>query len=159
MPKRALGLLLVVALWPSTALAQDTARYRLDITITWSAATHPHEFPSGAHISRFVAVSHTGRYVMFGDGRTASSGLELVAENGRPDILMTELAEAIRRRRVFKIVVAPALPTVPAKTSLIIEVDRRRSRISFDAVDGSRPQASRCQNGGFREPQGNRSRL
>ena len=78
-------------LWTGAAAAQDTAkdtaRYRLDIEITWQAKTHPFEFPADAHLSGFVAVSHTARYVLFGDGRTASSGLELVAENGRPAIL------------------------------------------------------------------------
>ena len=33
-----------------------------------------------------------------------------------------------------------------------------RANVAHDAVDGSHPQASRCQNGGFDEPQGNRSR-
>ena len=117
--------------WMGAAAAQNTARYRLDIQIIWRATTHPHEFPRSAHLSRFVAASHTARYVMFGDGRTASSGLELVAENGRPDILMAELAEAMRRRRVFKVAVAPGLRPLPARTSLIIEVDPRRSRVSF----------------------------
>ncbi len=34
----------------------------------------------------------------------------------------------------------------------------REFESGYDAVDGSHPTASRCQNGGFHEPQGNRSR-
>ena len=121
------------------ATAQDTARYRLDIEITWQAKTHPFEFPPDAHLSGFIAASHTSRYVMFGDGRTASSGLELVAENGRPAILKQELAEARRRRRVLDVAEGPGLKRVPATLSLIVRVDARRSRISFVSMIAPSP--------------------
>ncbi len=142
MPRVALIFVAAMA-WATAAHGQsakpETARYRLIIEITWRAATHPFEFPAKAHLSPFVAASHTGRYVMFGDGRTASSGLELVAENGRPTILMQEIAEARRRRRVLDAVVGPDLTHVPGKVSLTVRVDRRRSRISFVSMVAPSP--------------------
>ena len=131
MQRRTAFLAVLLSAGTSPAPAQETARYRLDIEITWRAQTHPLEFPPQPHFSGIIAASHTSRYVMFADGRTASSGLELMAENGRPSVLRAELAEAMRRRRVFRVVGAPGLPKVPAKASMAIALDLRRSRVSF----------------------------
>ncbi|MGI9407822.1 MAG: hypothetical protein ACR2O4_15715, partial [Hyphomicrobiaceae bacterium] len=62
---------------------EEEATYELQVNITWSAATHPYEFPPNPHMSSLIGATHRGRYALFRDGDIASSGLELVAENGR----------------------------------------------------------------------------
>ncbi len=115
--------------------ATETATYRAAVRVAWTAEAHPADFPRNAHWSRLVAVSHRGAYALFRDGDTASSGLALLAANGRVGVLEAELAEARRRGRVgahvvvggvragdgaftFEIEASEALPLVSLATML-----------------------------------------
>lgn len=115
---------------PYPALAEETIHYRLLLQFEWSAANHPHEFPPAAHFSDLVGATHDARYVMFGDGHTASSGLELLAENGRASILLAELEEAKRRNRIGVSFAAEGTP-LPGTIAAEFVVTKRHSRISF----------------------------
>lgn len=109
---RALLLLAVLAL-PVGARA-ETVRYVLTLEISWSAETHPFEWPGEeAHLSALVGTTHDGRYMLFADGRTASSGLRSVAESGRTAILAAEFAEADRKDRLGEKIEAEGLKMVP----------------------------------------------
>lgn len=66
-------------------------------------------------MSRLVGVSHNGRYVLFRDGHTASSGLELLAENGRSTVLKAEFEEAQRRNRIGAVIEKPGLASLPGR--------------------------------------------
>lgn len=100
----------------------DGARYRLELDVTWSAQSHPHEWPEeGGHLSDLIGVTHHFRYVMFADGRTATTGLKLVAENGRASIMQAELDEADRRKRIGAVFQADGLKQVPGK--IVVEFD------------------------------------
>ena len=68
---------------------------------------------------------------MFRDGHTASSGLELVAENGRVATLKAELTEAKRRRRVGTLIEGPDLPRVPGTLQVKFQATARHSLLSF----------------------------
>ena len=87
--------LALLLLWPAPLLAQDTVQYQLRVEVNWQANGEP----DNPHWSRMLAVTHTPRYSLFADGETASSGLALVATNGRVSVLEAELAEAARRNR------------------------------------------------------------
>ncbi|WP_394690525.1 spondin domain-containing protein [Hoeflea sp.] len=124
------ALMLLVA--PTSAMdADETATYELELNITWSAETNPLEFPLGAHLSSVIAATHNGRYTMFRDGDTASSGLELVAENGRTSIIKAEMAEAQRRDRLDAIVEAGALKEVPGQVTMMITAKKSHPLLSF----------------------------
>ncbi len=113
------------------AAADDVARFEVALEITWSHETAPFEFPDGAHLSRLVAATHNRRYVLFRDGQTASSGLELVAENGRPKTLRAEFDEAIRRGRLGSVVIGPGLPDVPGRIVSELNTTRDHPLLSF----------------------------
>ncbi len=95
--------------------AEDVARFEVALEITWSQETAPLEFPVGAHLSRLIGATHNRRYVLFRDGHTASSGLELVAENGRPKTLQAELDEAERRGRLGTVISGQGLSSAPGR--------------------------------------------
>lgn len=117
---------------PALAMDEDeTATYELELDITWSAETNPLDFPLGGHLSSVIAATHHGRYTMFRDGDTASSGLELVAENGRPSIMKAEMAEAQRRDRLDTIVEAGALKEVPGQVTVMITAKKSHPLLSF----------------------------
>lgn len=126
------ALLVIASLWPLAVAAQDqSARFELALDITWSAATAPYAFPEGPHLSRLLLATHHSRYTLFRDGETASSGLELVAENGRVSVLRAELAEAQRRGRVGNVVEGPALPRAPGTLATTFEATTDHPLVSF----------------------------
>ena len=107
------------------AAAQGGVRYQVDVAFNWRAAPE-----IDAHWSRLIAFAHTSRYSLFEDGATASSGLGLVATNGRVTVLEAELAEGRRRGRVGAHVVLPGIAS-PGGFSFTLPVDERMSRVSF----------------------------
>jgi hypothetical protein len=121
----------LVSLSSANAQAVDTARYRLEVAVTWSADTHPLEFPRGAHFSDLIGVTHEARYAVFADGQTASSGLELLAENGRASILRAEFEEGARRGRVGSVFHGEGLYALPGVITTTLDVDARHGLVSF----------------------------
>ena len=116
---------------PAAHAAED-ARYRLELDITWSQATHPVDWPeAGAHMSGLIGATHNSRYTMFGDGRTATSGLKLLAENGRATIMRAEFTEAERRNRIGEIFSAGGLSVVPGKMTAEFTVSGSHPFVSF----------------------------
>ena len=86
MCKRVFFWILLTLANATMTFAQDTARFKLDISYSWSAETHPIDFPIAGHVSRLFGATHTSRYALFQDGHTPTGGLRLVAENGRGTI-------------------------------------------------------------------------
>ncbi len=125
--------LVVVLLFSAAGYAlADGARYRLELDVTWSTQTHPHEWPAeGGHLSDLIGVTHHSRYVMFADGRTATTGLKLVAENGRSSIMQAELDEADRRKRIGAVFQADGLKQVPGKIVVEFDAGVDHSLVSF----------------------------
>jgi hypothetical protein len=128
-----------LGLVPSRAWAQGTAKYRLQLNLTWSRETHPHEFPAGAHFSDLIGATHDARYTMFTDGHTASSGLKLLAENGRTAILREELVEATRRNRVKTVFTAEGLYTLPGMIKAEFEIEPQHRLVSFTTMIAPSP--------------------
>ena len=123
---------LAVGLSPAAnAQAVDAARYKLEIAVIWSATTHPDGFPQGAHFSDLIGATHDARYSLFSDGRTATSGLELLAENGRASILRAEFAEGTRRGRIGTVFDGEGLYVLPGVMSATFDIDAGRRLVSF----------------------------
>ena len=138
---RAVPLLALVAALLSTsqARAQESADYRLDIEIAWSAATHPLEFPAGAHVTALVGATHDARFALFGDGLTAASGLEAVAERGRNAIVKAELEEARGAGRAGAVFEGNGLDAVPGRLSAAFRATRQHPLASFATMIAPSP--------------------
>lgn len=93
------------------------ATYELVLSIDWSSTLSPHEYPVGAHMSSLIGLTHNNSFVLFKDGETASSGLELLAENGRFGILRAQFEELKRKDRIGATVIADGIKKVPGKMS------------------------------------------
>jgi hypothetical protein len=72
-----------------------TAVYELTFAATWSAATHPTDFPSNPHFSGLVGGTHNGSARFWELGGIASLGIERMAERGNRDVLVSEVNVAI----------------------------------------------------------------
>ena len=75
--------------------ASDTARYRVTFNATWSATTHPTDFPSGAHFSPLIGAVHNESVSFWADSAIASPGIEQMAETGGTGLLTREIRAAI----------------------------------------------------------------
>ena len=71
------------------------AEYTLILKSTWTARTHPYEYPSGAHFSGLIGASHNARYSIFAIGRRPTPGLERLSEEGKHSPLDDEIQKAI----------------------------------------------------------------
>ena len=113
------------------AAQDDPATFELTLTITWSAETAPFAFPDDAHLSRLFGATHHGRYTLFRDGDTASTGVEVMAESGRGWVLTAEWAEASRRGRVGTVFEGPALSAAPGTVTTTFEATPAHPLLSF----------------------------
>lgn len=128
---RILAILFLTLASATPALADDV-QYKLELDISWSGDTHPHDWPAnGGHMSGLIGAAHHGRYVMFADGNTASSGVRSVAERGRSRILRAELQEATERKRVREVFQADGIAQVPGRISATFTVSETHARVSF----------------------------
>ena len=73
----------------------NMATYRVVFDATWSASTHPADFPSGAHFSPLIGAVHNGGSTFWVLGDTATRGIEVMAETGGTSPLTTEINTAI----------------------------------------------------------------
>lgn len=79
-----------------SAAATDSAQYRLTFNSTWSAATHPTDFPSpNEHYSPLVGGTHDSGVTFWEPGGLATVGLKNVAETGGTGNMASEVNAAI----------------------------------------------------------------
>ena len=98
--------------------ASDTAIYRVTFNATWSATTHPTDFPSGSeHFSPLVGAVHNDSASFWASGETASRGIEQMAETGGTGVLMNEI-RAEMPDNAISIVRGPQLSRSPASTTI-----------------------------------------
>ena len=68
-----------------------SARYRLTFQAEWSSASHPIDFPIGAHFSPLVGNTHGLSGYIWRDADIASDGIEEMAETGASSLLQAEI--------------------------------------------------------------------
>ena len=75
-----------------------TAQFRVTFGYTWSATTHPTNFPNDPHFSPFIGATHTNAFAMWAVGNvvgtSAESGMELMAETGSQSALRANFKSA-----------------------------------------------------------------
>ena len=72
-----------------------TATYEVTFEATWSAESHPKDFPPfNAHWSGVVGGSHNGKYILWRPGQLASPGVKAVAEFGSQRTVEREMQQA-----------------------------------------------------------------
>jgi hypothetical protein len=68
--------------------------YGVRFDATWSATSHPGTYPTGAHFSPLIGVTHNDQVTFWESGDIASSGIEQMAETGGTSILQSEFNAA-----------------------------------------------------------------
>ena len=122
MSKAFVALVSVAALLLCAACAmgdmETEARYRVTFNATWSAETHPTNFPSGPHFSGLVGATHHGDVRLWQTGEIASDGIELMAETGGKSELLHEIEHLVEDGDAHGELSGDGLSTSPATVSL-----------------------------------------
>jgi hypothetical protein len=109
-------------LFSATSSMGDTAggdaRYRVTFQATWSAETHPTNFPANPHFSGLVGATHNENNRIWQRGKLASDGIELMAETGGKDTLLHEIEHLIEDGTAHGELSGGGLSTSPAAVSL-----------------------------------------
>lgn len=100
---------------------ETEARYRVTFNATWSAETHPTNFPSGPHFSDLVGATHHGDVRLWQTGEAASDGIELMAETGGKSELLHEIEHLIEDGDAHGAFSGGGLSTSPAAVTLVFD--------------------------------------
>ncbi len=114
---------LLVAMSPQAVAAPRTsATYDVIFESTWSAATHPQDFPAGAHYSSWVGATHGDEVEFWAPGELASLGIQDVAELGRTAQIEVEIQDAIAAGTAADLLSGPSLSS-PGMAKFTFEID------------------------------------
>src|SRR5438046_8911210 len=105
---------------PHFALADShTATYRVTFTATWSNKTHPHSgFPAHAFFSPLIGGVHRDQAVYWKVGAPASPAITLMAEEGIPDGLETDVTADIEHGSALAVLSSPMTTASPGSTTI-----------------------------------------
>ncbi len=94
------------------------ASYIIIFDATWSATTHPVDFPPDPHFSDLVGVSHKDSVSFWQEGGLASPGIEAMAEEGATATLINEVNSAIAAGKADQMLLGDYISSSPGSTSL-----------------------------------------
>ncbi len=106
-------------------LAAETALYTVRFAASWSAASHPRDFPANAHFSPLVGGTHAAGLELWRPGGLASPGIEQMAEMGLVQPLVAEVRAGIARGLADQELTGAAIAQSPGETTLSFSVDSR----------------------------------
>ena len=101
-----------------------TARYRVVFNATWSAATHPRDFPSSPHFSGLIGGTHTEAVSFWGPGQNATPGIKSMAETGAQSRLAGEVRGAIQLGTAEHVLQGRGIVRSPGSVSLEFEISQ-----------------------------------
>lgn len=133
-----LCLVVVLGASPSGAATQ-TATYQLVFDATWSAATHPVDFPPNPHFSGLIGGTHNDQVEFWSPGALASAGIEAMAELGAKSPLDDEVQAAIDAGDAGMIVSGGGIPVSPGSVQVSLTVTQQHSRITVVSMIAPSP--------------------
>ena len=120
--------------------AMAPVRYQVVFERTWSAETHPQDFPLLAHFSPVIGLTHNGSYEPFRAGATATPGLEHLCEEGKLQPLDGEIRSAVAKGDAGALIeTSDPLRGVPEKATASFEVDAAHPMVSIAAMIAPSP--------------------
>ena len=107
------------------------ATYTLIFDSTWSAETHPDDFPDASHYSELIGATHNGDVSFWSPGKTASSGIKDVAELGVNWKFIKAVNWAIKIGEAKALVHGPDIKHSPGRAQVGFQVDGKHSLITI----------------------------
>lgn len=100
----------------------ETAQYQLTFESTWSATTHPDNFPGRPHFSGLIGASHNGQLTFWEEGQLASSGIKDMAERGQKDSLINEINPYIQSGEANEILSGGGISSSPGSALMTFQM-------------------------------------
>jgi len=117
---------------PSVMPQAPGATYEITVVRTWSEATHPLDWPGvTAHFTGGIGATHNDAYAMFGAGKIATPGLEILSQKGMSTPFDQELAAAQGRGSVGAIFTTSAVWTAGGNTTAQVRATDAFPNLSF----------------------------
>jgi len=112
-------------------LAPSFADYRITFEATWSAESHPTQFPASAHFSGLVGAVHNDQVTFWEPGQIATDGIELMAETGGKSIFLSEINSAIDSGYALSAIDGPGISVSPGSASIEIRVTTDNPKVTL----------------------------
>ena len=129
---------LLAAAVPVTA-ATPEATYRVTLTATWTAETHPQDYPPAPHFSGLVGGTHDATVAFWSEGEPASLGIRRMAEWGSQAELAAEVEAAITAGSADSVVTGAVLWDVPGSVSTTFTASQDHPLITLVAMIAPSP--------------------
>jgi hypothetical protein len=110
---------------------EPVAEYDVVFNATWSAATHPTDFPTGAHWSGLVGGLHDNRVEFWHPGATATLGMQNMAELGSKTQLLAEVSTAIAAGTANQTLSGGGISGGSGMVTLRFQVDRTHPLVTL----------------------------
>ncbi len=111
--------------------ATFNARYQVTFDATWSASTHPVDFPFGPHFSPLIGGVHNASVTFWEPGQEASVGIEQMAELGATAPLSFEVMGAIDSGAARSVVRGGGVGLSPGSVSTEFVLDQQYPLITL----------------------------
>lgn len=119
--------------------ATPTAEYELTFDATWSAATHPVDFPPNPHFSGLIGGTHDASISFWELGGIASTGIEKMAELGSKSPLDAEIGAAIPAGLADQLISGSGISPSPGATSVQFTASQDFPRLTLVSMIAPSP--------------------
>jgi hypothetical protein len=131
---------LLCAAAANASAAAESVRYEVRFERSWSAETHPQDFPLLAHFSPVIGVTHNGAFEPFRAGTAATPGVERLCEEGKHQPLDAEIHAAISKGDAGALIeTKEPLRRVPGTAQTTFEIDTVHPMVSIAAMIAPSP--------------------
>lgn len=139
--RSALCALLALTVDPAAAAATatETAQYTVTFQSTWSAQTHPVDYPSNSHFSGLIGTTHDATVTFWQEGQLASPGIESMAETGSKSPLLDEIATAMTAGSADALLSGGGINPSPGSVSLSFQAQLSHPLVSLVSMIAPSP--------------------
>jgi hypothetical protein len=103
---------------------EESARYLLTFEATWSAITHPTDFPANPHFSGLIGATHRDGIHLWELGDTATPGIQNMAETGGKSPLDGEIETLVVEGGACEMISGGGIPLSPGVVTVEFTVSQ-----------------------------------
>jgi hypothetical protein len=117
----------------------STAEYTVTFESSWSAQTHPVDYPSNSHFSGLIGTTHDASVSFWEVGQLASPGIESMAETGSKSPLLGEIAAAVTAGGADALISGGGINPSPGSVSVSFQADLNYPLVSLVSMIAPSP--------------------
>ncbi len=123
---------------PTTSIESE-ASYRLTFEATWSASTHPLNFPSDPHFSGVTGATHNGAVNFWQPGQLATQGFQNVAETGNRTVFVEEIRASVNAGTSRQLIEGGGITVSPNSVSVNFQASQQHPLVTIASMVAPSP--------------------